>query len=204
MSISTDTPSIAASGVEVDVRLHSSNTKPHVGLSITDNLLRLAIESMLRLDEIPIVEEEESGLLLTDDLRREGKGVVLLADESPAEAYAAITAFTSGRVSAVASIQRPEAIATVIQAACGQLAVLPQSLLAAAFHAPQLAERQVRVLALVIQGLTNANIGERLNRSEASIKRDVSGLLRAFACTTRGELMHRAQNAGYSRHSGRS
>lgn len=192
-----------SNGPLAQVRSISPSTKPHVGLSIADQLLRLAIESMLRLDEIPMVDEAQSDLLLTDDLRREGKGVILLADESPAEAYAAVTAFTSGRVGAVASIQRPEAIGTVIQAACGQLAVLPQSLLAAAFHAPQLAERQVRVLALVIQGLTNAHIGERLGRSEASVKRDVSGLLRAFACTTRGELVHRAMNVGYSGHSGR-
>jgi DNA-binding NarL/FixJ family response regulator len=50
----------------------------------------------------------------------------------------------------------------------------------------------------VIQGLANAAIGERLGLSEASVKRDVSTLLRAFACATRGELVARAVNIGYS------
>jgi DNA-binding NarL/FixJ family response regulator len=177
--------------------------KPRVGLAISDNLLRLAIESILRLEGIPVVDETSSRLVLTDNLQREGKGVILLSDESPAEAYASVTAFIGGRVSAVASIRQPEAIAVVIQAACEQLAVLPQSLLAAAFHAPRLGERQIRVLALIIQGLTNANIGERLGLSEASVKRDVSGLLRSFQCSTRGELVHCALNVGYSSHSGR-
>jgi DNA-binding CsgD family transcriptional regulator len=175
-----------------------SEQHPRVALAVSDNLLRIAIESILRLENIPVVDGERCRLVLTDDLQREGKGVILLSDESPAEAYAAVTAFISGRVSAIASIRQPEAIAVVIKAACEQLAVLPQSLLAAAFHAPRLGDRQVRVLALVIQGLSNAAIGERLSLSEASVKRDVSSLLRTFDCTTRGELVARAVNVGYS------
>lgn len=178
--------------------LLTSDWKPQVSIAISDNLLRLAIESILRLESIPIVDEAHCRLILTDDLQREGKGVILLSDESPAEAYAAVTAFICGRVSAVASIRQPEAIAVVIQAACEQLAVLPQSLLAAAFYAPRLGERQTRVLSLVIQGLSNAAVGERLAMSEASVKRDVSTLLRSFDCATRGELVHRALNVGYS------
>jgi DNA-binding NarL/FixJ family response regulator len=176
----------------------TSDWKPLVALDISDNVLNIAIGSILRLEGIPVVDEDRCRLVLTDDLQREGKGVILLSDESPAEAYAAVTAFIGGRVSAVASIRQPEAIPVVIQAACEQLAVLPQTLLAAAFHAPRLGERQTRVLALVIQGLANAAIAQRLGLSEASVKRDVSTLLRAFGCATRGELVARAVNVGYS------
>jgi DNA-binding NarL/FixJ family response regulator len=176
----------------------TSDWKPLVALDISNNVLHIAIESILKLEGIPVVNEDRCRLLITDDLQREGKGVILLSDESPAEAYASVTAFISGKVSAVASIRQPEAIAVVIQAACEQLAVVPQTLLAAAFHAPRLGERQTRVLALIIQGLANAAIGQRLGLSEASVKRDVSTLLRAFGCATRGELVARAVNVGYS------
>lgn len=176
----------------------SSRNLPRVRLSISDHLLRVAVESILRLENVSMVDDDQLALVLTDDLRREGKRIVLLTDESPAEAYASVTAFVTGKVCAVASIRKPEAIPMVIQAACEQMAVLPQSLLAAAFKAPPLHDRQVRILALMIEGLTNANIGIRLDLSEATVKRNVSALLRSFECATRAELVHRASNVGFS------
>jgi DNA-binding NarL/FixJ family response regulator len=181
-----------------EINSFSAHRRIRVHLAISNHLLAVAVEGVLKQHNFVLINDDNRCLIVTDDLQREGKRIILLTDESPAEAYATVAAFLGNRVAGVASMRKPEAIPMVIEAAREQMAVLPQSLLAAAFHAPRLRDRQVRVLALMIEGLTNASIGTRLGLSEAAVKRNVSSLLRAFDCTTRAELVRRATNIGYS------
>jgi DNA-binding NarL/FixJ family response regulator len=178
---------------------HPTDARGSVTLDLADHVLRVAIESVLRIDGVDILDEDDGQcLLLSDNPQSRGKRVVLMTEETPAEAHTAMLAFTTGAVGAIASRRKPEAVPMVIMALRQNLAVLPQSLLAAAVNAPRLSDRHQRVLSLTVEGLTNAAISRRLGISEATVKRDVTSLLRAFGCATRTELVRKATENGYS------
>ena len=179
--------------------LPRGDDRPSVVIELRDHVLQVAVASVLRIDGVNVLDADDGDcLLLTDNPRARGPRVVLLTDETPADAYNAVMAFTTGKVCAIASSRKPEAVPMVILALQQNMAVLPQSLLAAAVNAPQLRDRHQRVLSLTVEGLTNASIGRRLGISEATVKRDVTFLLRAFSCVTRTELVRRASEAGYT------
>lgn len=63
--------------------------------------------------------------------------------------------------------------------------------------APQLTQRQQSVLSLLVAGLSNREIGERLHLSEETIKSHVSMILRALKVQSRVEAVTQARMWGY-------
>jgi DNA-binding NarL/FixJ family response regulator len=66
----------------------------------------------------------------------------------------------------------------------------------AASHAARLTERQVEVLAMLAQGLSNKIIASRLNLSEKTVKIHISAIFRAL------NVINRTQAASVGRESG--
>ncbi len=56
--------------------------------------------------------------------------------------------------------------------------------------------RELAVLALVMEGLTNDEIGHRLGVTEETVKKHVSSLLRKFGAANRAELAAKAITRG--------
>jgi DNA-binding NarL/FixJ family response regulator len=82
------------------------------------------------------------------------------------------------------------AVATKVVA---QFARLPPSL--ATLHAP-LTEREYAILRLVAQGLTNQDVGDRLDISENTVKRHMTHILAKLGAKDRAEAVSRAKTAG--------
>jgi pimeloyl-ACP methyl ester carboxylesterase/DNA-binding CsgD family transcriptional regulator len=65
-----------------------------------------------------------------------------------------------------------------------------------AVPAPRLTERQLQVLRAVAAGQTDKQIARQLQLSPRTIEMHVAGAMKALACTTRAEAVHRAGAAG--------
>ena len=60
-----------------------------------------------------------------------------------------------------------------------------------------LTQRQWDVTRLAAEGLTNAQIGERLNIAPESVKTHLSGACKKLRARNRAHLVHQAHVAGY-------
>lgn len=165
---------------------------------VSDAYLDVAVQSILRDARVAVVASESGqSYLITDDRRMRGLRTLLITDESPGTAQRSLEELQAGQFGGLVSRARPDDLPFAIQALERGLTCVPSRLLSAARSAPRVGERQLRVLQLVAAGLPNARIAERLSVSEATIKREVTALLRAFRCNSRMQLVTESTEAGF-------
>ncbi|MGH3519635.1 MAG: response regulator [Haloechinothrix sp.] len=140
---------------------------------------------------------EQSGVSLIGEARRRYPGLkiaLLTSFEEPRAAAAAVRAGASGvliKASASAEICRQ-----LREVARG--ALLVDARLAAAVLTPResLSAKEIAVLNLVADGLTNRGIGERLHLSHHTVKDYLAGVMRKLGVSTRAEAVGKAIREG--------
>uniref|UniRef100_A0AAU2K433 Response regulator transcription factor n=1 Tax=Streptomyces sp. NBC_00049 TaxID=2903617 RepID=A0AAU2K433_9ACTN len=124
-------------------------------------------------------------------LRALGQGGAgfLLKDSAPGELIGAVRAAAAGDAYLSPSATRH----VVDQLASGKAAVRGE---AARRQVAELSERERGVLALLGEGLSNADAGRRLHMSEATVKTYVSRILAKLGCENRVQAALLARDAG--------
>jgi DNA-binding NarL/FixJ family response regulator len=94
-------------------------------------------------------------------------------------------------------------LGAVIRTVLAGYVVVPRTL-RAALHPPPLSTRERQMLALVLEGLTNREIAERLYLAESTVKRHLSSTFRLLGVNTRREaaaaVLAAEQSFGMGRH----
>ena len=152
------------------------------------------------------------GLLILGELRDVAitvPVVVVSASDDPRDVRRAMDAGASGYISQAAGTQ--EMIAALTRVLEGDIYV-PSSLLAAMASlekagapprrqtgTPMLTERQLEVLRLLGQGLSNKGIANRLDLTEGTVKLHVSAVIRTLKARNRTEAVMAAERQGLLR-----
>ncbi|MFQ5942851.1 MAG: LuxR C-terminal-related transcriptional regulator [Anaerolineales bacterium] len=129
---------------------------------------------------VPVVTLLPEGALATEAWSSGALGL-LRREASPAEITAALKAVNQGLV-------------TVDPALGGSL--LPRQDESDAYQVEELTKRELEVLALVAEGLSNRSISVRLEISEHTVKYHVNVILRKLGAQSRTEAVVRATRAG--------
>ncbi|MFE2924756.1 response regulator [Streptomyces goshikiensis] len=155
------------------------------------------MDGLTALGELGRAAPEVRALILTtfgekeNVLRALGQGGAgfLLKDSAPGELIGAVRAAAAGD-----AYLSPAATRHVVdQLASGQAAGRGE---AARRRVAQLSERERGVLALLGEGLSNADAGRRLHMSEATVKTYVSRILAKLGCENRVQAALLARDAG--------
>ncbi len=133
---------------------------------------------------IPVVlllDSAESGLI--DSALRSGIRGVISADATPQEIESALYAANAGLVVTI-----PAALAELLQPLTGELAT--EEL------AERLSERELQVLDLLAEGLSNKLLAHRLNISEHTVKTHVASIFAKLGASSRTEAVSKAIRRG--------
>jgi DNA-binding NarL/FixJ family response regulator len=133
---------------------------------------------------IPVVlllDSADSGLI--DSALRSGIRGVISADATPQEIESALYAANAGLVVTI-----PAALAELLQPLTGELAT--EEL------AERLSERELQVLDLLAEGLSNKLLAHRLNISEHTVKTHVASIFAKLGASSRTEAVSKAIRRG--------
>lgn len=119
-------------------------------------------------------------------LRREVRGPAIVAVSPPATATGVRRALDAGADAIVFEPQLEEALAVSVRAVSSGQSVVPREM-RASVERPTFSHRERQVLAYVAQGLTNAQIADRLYLSESTIKSHLSSAFGKFGVRSRRE-----------------
>ncbi|MCX4526883.1 MULTISPECIES: response regulator transcription factor [unclassified Streptomyces] len=195
---------ILTSAPDIEVVAEAANGREAVELARahTPDVMLLDIQmpvmdGLTALGELGRAAPEVRALILTtfgekeNVLRALGEGGAgfLLKDSAPGELIGAVRAAAAGD-----AYLSPAATRHVVdQLASGQAAGRGE---AARRRVAELSERERGVLALLGEGLSNADAGRRLHMSEATVKTYVSRILSKLGCENRVQAALLARDAG--------
>lgn len=123
----------------------------------------------------------------------EGGAGFLLKDSAPAELIGAVRAAAAGDAYLSPAATRHVVDQLAVGGATGRAAARDEE---ARRRVGQLSERERGVLALLGEGLSNAEAGRRLHMSEATVKTYVSRILAKLECENRVQAALLARDAG--------
>ncbi|MFF3860511.1 response regulator [Streptomyces sp. NPDC002209] len=195
---------ILTSAPDIEVVAEAANGREAVDLARahTPDVMLLDIQmpvmdGLTALDELGRAAPEVRALILTtfgekeNVLRALGSGGAgfLLKDSAPGELIGAVRAAAAGD-----AYLSPGATRHVVdQLASGRAAGRGEE---ARRRVAELSERERGVLALLGEGLSNADAGRRLHMSEATVKTYVSRILAKLGCENRVQAALLARDAG--------
>ncbi|MCR8573384.1 response regulator transcription factor [Streptomyces sp. Isolate_219] len=119
----------------------------------------------------------------------EGSAGFLLKDSAPAELMRAVRAAAAGD-----AYLSPGATRHVVDSLASRRSVLRSE--QARRRLETLSDRELEVLALLGEGLSNADAGQRIHMSEATVKTYVSRILAKLGCENRVQAALLARDAG--------
>jgi DNA-binding NarL/FixJ family response regulator len=119
-------------------------------------------------------------------LRRELRGPAIVAVSATATATGVRRALDAGADAVVFEPELEQTLAVAVSAVESGQSVVPRSM-RASVERPTFSHRERQVLAYVSQGLTNAQIAERLFLSESTIKSHLSSAFAKFGVRSRRE-----------------
>lgn len=195
----------------IDIRAQASDPAmidPHpsvarhggdVVIKVRDPWLDIAISALLGRAGYRVVDVDSTGgaFVVTDDEHAQGMLVTRLIDDRSGPSQAALDALLDAEVGALVSKNEPGHLPVALAAVSQGMIAAPRRIIDSAKSVPQLTQRQAQILNFIGKGMSNPQIAKRLCVSEASIKRVVSTLLRAFDATSRVELAMRSAQIGY-------
>ena len=123
---------------------------------------------------------------------------LLVVVPSPAECRRAVVAFLEGTVHAVVSADELDHLPVALDAMDRGMGAVSRTALERAKAVPPITPRQERVLRGVLAALPNRAIARQMHVSEATVKREVSELLRLFRTASRLALARAASDAGFT------
>ncbi|MDP1820459.1 MAG: LuxR C-terminal-related transcriptional regulator [Acidimicrobiales bacterium] len=163
----------------------------------------------LRLALLHVVEEAgwTTVLRATDDAARVSDRVprpspgppldVLVVPPTARASRRALDAFAAGVVRSIVLTTVPTDLTVALALVRRGVHALPATIMADAHRWPALRPRLERTLHLVLRGRSNADIARSTHQSEATVKRDVADLLRAFDVRNRVALAATVIELGY-------
>ena len=121
---------------------------------------------------------------------------ILVAEPSPYSAERAMSALTSGAVTAVVNAHDPDELLVALESVERGQVTIPVCMVELAAAMPKVSDRQVEVLGAIVAGQSNREIARALYLSDASVKREISGLFRALAAPNRIALAQQGAALG--------
>ncbi|MET9572303.1 response regulator [Streptomyces virginiae] len=195
---------ILTSAPDIEVVAEAANGREAVDLALAHapavmllDIQMPVLDGLTALGELRRAAPEVRALILTtfgekeNVLRALGQGGAgfLLKDSAPGELIGAVRAAAAGD-----AYLSPGATRHVVdQLASGRAAVRGEE---ARRQVAELSERERGVLALLGEGLSNADAGRRLHMSEATVKTYVSRILAKLGCENRVQAALLARDAG--------
>ncbi|MCI4082621.1 response regulator transcription factor [Streptomyces sp. MMS21 TC-5] len=195
---------ILTSAPDIEVVAEAANGREAVDLALSHapavmllDIQMPVMDGLTALGELRRAAPEVRALILTtfgekeNVLRALGQGGAgfLLKDSAPGELIGAVRAAAAGD-----AYLSPGATRHVVdQLASGRAAVRGEE---ARRRVAELSERERGVLALLGEGLSNADAGRRLHMSEATVKTYVSRILAKLGCENRVQAALLARDAG--------
>jgi DNA-binding NarL/FixJ family response regulator len=140
-----------------------------------------------RFDLVVVVEPEESAY--PDEIfssLRGGRSSTLVIVVCSPERTRAETLLWAGVDAVIVEPGADAVIGPVVRAVLGGYLVVPRSL-RVALQPPPLSARERQMLALVVEGLTNREIADRLYLAESTVKRHLSSTFRRLGVSSRRE-----------------
>jgi DNA-binding NarL/FixJ family response regulator len=145
---------------------------------------------------------DRDGFTLLTDLRRQYAAISIVVLSASNEREIVLKALNHGALGFIPKSTPHEIMVNALRLVfSGGIYVPPEALVAAAVTPPQIArptatladigltERQVEVLALIMQGKSNKVISRTLNCAEPTVKHHVTAILKALNVTTRTEAV---------------
>lgn len=181
---------IGLSGAKTQRRIEAvlSDHDPEVDLLLLDSPDE-AIELGLGAETIVILVcdvDRPHEMATLRRLRRELRGPAIVAVSSTATATGVRRALDAGADAVVFEPELEQTLAVAVSAVESGQSVVPRSM-RASVERPTFSHRERQVLAYVSQGLTNAQIAERLFLSESTIKSHLSSAFAKFGVRSRRE-----------------
>jgi len=124
------------------------------------------------------------------------KVVVFSATEDPESIQAA---FRAGAVGYIPKTSRPDLMVAALKVVAAGGKYVPSEILAGLAESSadaQMTERQLQVLRLMLRGLSNRQIAERLDIAEGTVKQHASDIYQALAVNSRAEAIAAARRRG--------
>lgn len=166
-------------------------------VSVSDPHLRSAVNAtMSSAGLVEAGEMTDRTLSITDDVAARGANLVSIVDDTPGTCQQVVEALLSHEIAGIGSRSEISQLPLIVSAAAGSVASVPIRVLQSASRLPKLEDRQRKVLQLLSSGLSNTLIANSLHVSQATVKREVSELLRVFKAGNRLELVMRAAQLG--------
>ncbi|MDT3721879.1 response regulator transcription factor [Pseudomonas oryzihabitans] len=177
-----------------------------IALVLAAGLPQVTIEEACSLEDALHLEEVEPQLVLLD-VQLQGasglEGIAAIREKWPQVKIVMVSAFDlsevvreavrRGALEFISKTEQPERLLQKIRALLD--GVLPEGP-ALAGDQPRLTPRQIEVLELVSQGLSNKMIGRRLNLSEHTVRGHVQALLATLRVASRAEATYAARRLG--------
>jgi DNA-binding CsgD family transcriptional regulator len=175
---------VADDGVSAGVVMHALERE---GLQASITWGTLADIGGGRFDLVVVVEPEETPYPdETFASLRKGRSVNLLIVVCSPERTRAETLLWGGVDGIIVEPGADAAIGPIVRAGLAGYLVVPRSL-RVALEPPPLSARERQMLALVIEGLTNREIADRLYLAESTVKRHLSSTFRRLGVSSRRE-----------------
>jgi DNA-binding NarL/FixJ family response regulator len=173
-----------------------------VSLRISDELVDLALRSVLIESEYIVIDDENNDedagcVLITDDLAEVNERSVLVVDQTSMGAKSALDLMQAGQLQCAIPRDRPRDLPLAIEVLQSGFTGTPIVLQERAAEAPDLRDREIAVLGLLVDGASNADIARKLNVSQASVKRYVAALMELFGVESRVDLAQQAIRSGF-------
>jgi DNA-binding NarL/FixJ family response regulator len=137
-------------------------------------------------------------VIVTDSLTGHTRDtVVVVRTDRPGALHRVLDAIRAERLGGALTVDRLESdLPAVVDAVSAGVVAYSPGLFTALAPTLSLSGRRARILNLIGLGLSNSVVARRLNISPATVKREVSDLLRTFACANRAQLVKCAAELG--------
>lgn len=176
---------------QVNIRLENDQDSQAATavIRLKDPLLRMATLGVLREAGIrEISDDNTTAVIITDDAGYISDRTILIVEKSSSAAQAAMRSTMQNQLGGIVAPNDIGQLPLVISSIDNKMVCISQTVLKCASDVPELSERQIRIVSMIIKGESNARIAARLGLSVATIKREVSVLLNDLKCGSRLDL----------------
>lgn len=176
--------------------LAPGDPRPTIRLDIDDSLVERAVRAVL--DDVAWPRSDTRHSIIVTDQRIDATvPIVEVIRVTPAACATTLRRFTDRRIAGAVCAHDTERLPDILVAIAVDLRVLPKEIVERAAAVPALSERQASLLSSLMAGLSNRQISRTVHASEATVKRDIAVISRAFGATSRVAIVKAAFALGF-------